>query len=63
MRRRAVTLHRAAEQAEPDEHRVQRIERARARGDQDLGALGEQRLERRRHRGRVRSGIPDRQEP
>src|SRR5438132_614023 len=42
---RAVTLHASAQQREPAEHGVERIERTRPRDDQDLGARPSERRE------------------
>ena len=39
MRGRAVALHARAQEHEAAEHRIQRIERARSRDDQQVGAL------------------------
>ena len=42
---RAVALHRGAQQREPAEHRIERVERRGPGHDQDLGALTTQRLQ------------------
>ena len=60
--RRAVADHAPPQTGEAGEHRVQRIERARPRRDQDVGAGGEQALHLGRHRGAVAGRVAHREE-
>ena len=63
MRRRAVALHARAEERQPTEDGIQRIQRTGAGDDEHVGALGTQRLQLLGNAPRRRLGEPHTQQP